>query len=160
MVLLSAAESIGGPVAVERQADSSVTATVISPEGAEATARVWAPAGEGRARVEVSLRCGPILDAVVLRSYCIGAAHMAWSWLTSEAMLVDEQGTVHDLTVRSLGVVRAVDTPTIDVDLLHPADESEPAVNGSDAVFVAVAVAGWHLLGRPANWPTGLPGSA
>jgi aerobic-type carbon monoxide dehydrogenase small subunit (CoxS/CutS family) len=160
MVLLSAAASIGGPVAVERQADSSVTATVTSPEGADATAQVWAPTGEGRARVEVSLRCGPILDAVVLRSYCIGAAHMAWSWLTSEAMLVDEQGTVHDLTVRSLGVVRAVDTPTIDVDLLHPADESEPAVNGSDAVFVAVAVAGWHLLGRPANWPTDLPGSA
>ncbi|MEL6985266.1 MAG: hypothetical protein AAFO29_22730, partial [Actinomycetota bacterium] len=118
---------------------------VRSPDGAEATAAI-----DDDGTIRVSVRCGRILDATVLRSYCIGAAHMAWSWLTSEAMLVDEEGTVHDLTVRSFGVLRAIDTPPIVVDLL---DDDGPAVNGSDAVFAAVAAAGWLALDRQPDWP-------
>ncbi len=121
---------------------------VHSPDGAEARAEVDADGS-----IRVSVRCGQILDATVLRSYCIGAAHMAWSWLTSEAMLVDEDGTVHDLTIRSFGVLRAVDTPPIEVELI---EDDGPPVNGSDAVFAAVAAAGWLARGQPQDWPIGL----
>ncbi len=121
---------------------------VRSPDGAEATAQI-----EDDGTLRVSVRCGQILDATVLRSYCIGAAHMAWSWLTSEAMLVDEDGTVHDLTVRSFGVLRAVDTPAIEVELI---EDDGPPVNGSDAVFAAVAAAGWLATGQAQDWPVGL----
>lgn len=117
---------------------------IMSPAGAVAEAEII----DGTIRVKV--RCGEVLDEVVLRSYCIGAAHMAWSWLTSEALTVDEVGTVHDLTIRSFGVVRAVDTPPIEVSI--EADDGPP-VNGSDAVFVAVAASGWLSLGRRQDWP-------
>ncbi len=123
---------------------------VRSPSGAEAEAEVDFDGDEPVIRVAV--RCGAVLDDVVLRSYCIGAAHMAWSWLTSEALAVDEAGVVHDLTVRSFGVVRAVDTPRIEVEMVQ--SDAEP-VNGSDAVFVAVAAAGWLARGRPSDWPIG-----
>jgi len=133
--------------------------TVRSPSGAEAQAEVDLgladPGGdEGGPVIRVAVRCGPILDPVVLRSYCIGAAHMAWSWLTSEALAVDADGVVHDLTVRSFGVVRAIDTPPIEVELVQA--DGEP-VNGSDAVFAAVAAAGWLALGCPPDWPVGAP---
>src|SRR5690606_23359243 len=49
--------------------------SVRSPEGAEA----WAELVEGVVRVRV--RCGDPLDEVVLRSYCVGAAHMALGWV-------------------------------------------------------------------------------
>ena len=67
--------------------------------------------------------CGDPLDEVVLRSYCIGAAHMALGWVTSEGLAVDADGTVHDLTVRSFGIVRAADTPVIEVEI-EPDDGS------------------------------------
>ena len=92
-----------------------------------------------------------MLDEVVLRSYAIGAAHMAWGWVTSEALTVDDDGTVHDLTIRSFGVPRAIDTPPIDVEI--DATPGEP-VNGSDAVLAAVAAAVWRHLGCPTDWPT------
>ena len=120
--------------------------TVRSPEGATAEASVE----DGV--IKVAVGCGRVLDAVVLRSYCIGAAHMAWSWLTSEALSVDEAGAVHDLTVRSFGVLRAVDTPPIEIDII-PGDR-EP-VNGSDAVFAAVAAAGWLAGDCAQDWPIG-----
>ncbi len=120
--------------------------TVRSPQGAEASAEVDLDANT----IRLAVSCGPILDEVVLRSYCIGAAHMAWSWLTSESVAVDAEGVVHDLTVRSFGVVRAVDTPHIEVEL-RPGD-GEP-VNGSDAVFAAVAASGWLALGCPQDLP-------
>ena len=119
---------------------------VVSPDGAEVTATVD---DDG---IRVTVRCGDPLDEVVLRSYCIGAAHMAWSWITSEGLSVDDGGTVHDLTVRSFGIVRATETPTITVEVLAG---DGPPVNGSDAVFAAVAAATWCHRGRPAELPTG-----
>ncbi len=120
--------------------------TVTSPTGGHATAEIG---GDGTIRVSVS--CGEPLDAAVLRSYCAGAAHMALGWVTSEGLSVDHEGVPHDLTIRSFGVLRAVDTPPIEVDVVGSDGAS---VNGSDAVFAAVAVAAWHRAGWAPRWPT------
>jgi CO/xanthine dehydrogenase Mo-binding subunit len=77
---------------------------------------------------------------------------MALGWVTSEGITVDEEGHPVDLTVRSFGVLRAVDTPKIDVRVVA---SSSPPVNGSDAVFAAVAAAVWSSQGFPPVWPTG-----
>ena len=60
------------------------------------------------AGVEVRLAAGDPLDEVVLRSYAIGAAHMALGWVLTESIAVDPStGEVHDLTIRSFGIIRA-----------------------------------------------------
>ncbi len=100
--------------------------------------------------VRVTVRCGDPLDEVVLRSYCIGATHMALGWVRSEGIAVDDAGEPQDLTIRSFGILRAVDMPPVDVRI-EPSD-GEP-VNGSDAVFAAVAAAAWRHLGFPPEWP-------
>jgi CO/xanthine dehydrogenase Mo-binding subunit len=102
--------------------------------------------------VRVSVDAGDPLDEIALRSYLTGAAHMALSWLSSEGIAVDQEGTVHDLTIRSFGILRAVDTPPIEVELIG--DGGEPR-RASDAAFVAVAAAAWLRLGCPPDWPTG-----
>ena len=104
---------------------------------------------DGAVRVRVA--AGPPLDEVMLRSYCIGAAHMALGWVRHEAIVVNAAGEPLDITVRSMGVLRAVDTPPIEVQVLPSA---APAVNGSDAVFAAVALAAWRAEGLPPRWPT------
>ncbi len=116
-----------------------------APGGGEATASVGADG-----TLYVSVRAGAVLDETVLRSYCTGAAHMALSWLTSESLAVDEQGELHDLTIRSFGVLRAVDTPRIEITVEPSTDDP---VNGSDAVFAAVAAAVWLDRGCPPQWP-------
>ncbi|MFL6207025.1 MAG: 2Fe-2S iron-sulfur cluster-binding protein [Acidimicrobiales bacterium] len=113
-------------------------------------ARAEAAVSDGAIRVRVE--AGDPLDEVVLRSYAIGAAHMALSWLSREGIAVDHDGAVHDLTIRSFGVLRAVDTPPIDVEVV--AGSGAP-VRGGDAVFAAVAAAAWLHLGCPIDWPTG-----
>jgi aerobic-type carbon monoxide dehydrogenase small subunit (CoxS/CutS family) len=141
-----------GVVAAERAGDGGEAAivTVRSPEGAEATATVTLGTAP---TVAVRVACGPPLDAVVVRSYAVGAAHMALGWVCREGLAVDEDGEVHDLTIRSFGVLRAVDTPPIAVTV-DAATNGEP-VNGSDAVFAAVAAAAWLAQDRPGTWPTG-----
>lgn len=119
---------------------------VTSPAGATASAAV----GQG-GEVRVRVACGRPLDPVVLRSYCVGAAHMALGWVRSEAISVGDDGVPLDLTVRSFGVLRARDTPVIEVDI-DDGDGREP-VNGSDAVFAAVAAAVWQADGLPGRWP-------
>jgi CO/xanthine dehydrogenase Mo-binding subunit len=121
---------------------------VTSPDGAVAEAEV----AEGRIRVRVA--AGDPLDPVVCRSYAIGAAHMALGWITSESLAVDHAGEVHDLTIRSFGVLRAIDTPPIDVEIDRTPG---PPVNGSDAVFAAVAAAVWLHQGTPTDLPTRRP---
>jgi xanthine dehydrogenase small subunit len=118
---------------------------VVAPDGGRARAEVGA---DGTIVVQVA--GGAPLDEVVMRSYAIGAAHMAWSWVTSEALTIDDDGAVHDLTVRSFGIVRAAETPPIEVSI-EPSS-AEP-VNGSDAVFAAVAAATWRHFGHPPTWP-------
>lgn len=123
---------------------------VRSPGGAEAEATIG---DDGTVDIRVS--CGPVLDEVVLRSYVVGAVHQALSWVTSEALAVDDHGDVLDLTIRSFGILRAIDMPAVHVRL----DQGAPGdpVNGSDAVLAAVALAVWRHQGLPDAWPTGLP---
>ncbi|MBO59066.1 MAG: hypothetical protein CL440_02505 [Acidimicrobiaceae bacterium] len=120
--------------------------TIISPDGSEASAEI-----DGKS-INISVRCGEVLNETVLRSYCIGAAHMAWSWVTSESLAVDVNGLIQDLTVRSFGIVRAGEMPEVNVEI-QP--DSSKAVNGSDAVFVAVAAATWIHKGTLPEWPVG-----
>ena len=129
--------------------------TLRSPDGAVATATVTL--GD-EPRVSVAVACGDPLDEVVVRSYAVGAAHMALGWVTSEGLAVDAAGEVHDLTIRSFGVLRATDTPPIDVTVTAPGGTGGPRepVNGSDAVFAAVAAATWLAQGTPGAWPTGM----
>jgi hypothetical protein len=134
-------------------ADGSVSATpvrVVSPEGAEAIVELDGSVADGFVRV--GLRCGRILDEVVLRSYVIGAAHMALGWVLSEGLAVDADGVIGDLTIRSFGVLRASEMPPVEVTLHE--EDSEP-INGSDAVFAAVAAAVWMQQGYVSDWPTG-----
>lgn len=119
---------------------------VTAPNGARAGATI-----DDDGVVRVAVRCGRPLDEVVLRSYCVGAAHMALGWVTSEGIAVGDDGVPHDLTMRSFGVLRAVDTPPIEV-VVEP-DDGEP-VNGSDAVFAAVALAAWRRAAFAPDWPT------
>lgn len=116
----------------------------VSPEGAQAWARI------DDSGIHVRVKCGEVLDAVVLRSYCIGAAHMGLGWVRSEGIAVNESGEPVDLTVRSFGVIRAVDTPLIEIELV---EDNGPSINGSDAVFAAVAATAWRAAEFPSRWP-------
>ena len=123
------------------------SAGVVSPEGARAEVTI---AGDGTVRVH--LECGRLLDAVVLRSYAIGAVHMAAGWVFSEGLAVDAEGAILDLTIRSFGVLRSADMPRVEVTL----EESDrDPVNGSDAVLAAAAAAFWMSVGCPPAWPVG-----
>jgi xanthine dehydrogenase small subunit len=141
MVLLRAA----------RHAGSAADGVEIrAPDGAVA----WAAVELGSEPcVRVRVACGDPLDEVVLRSYCVGASHMALGWVSHEGLAVDEAGEIHDLTIRSFGILRAIDTPPVEVTIEPGAGEP---VNGSDAVFVAVAAATWIAQGLPTDWPTGI----
>jgi xanthine dehydrogenase small subunit len=102
--------------------------------------------------IEVEVDAGEVLDEVVLRSYCIGASHQALGWVGSEGIAVDPAGVVHDLTVRSFGILPARDMPPVTV---HSRSEAGgPPVNASDAVFAAVAAARWLADGLPPLWPS------
>lgn len=120
---------------------------ITAPDGARARAAVGTDGS-----LDVWVQAGEVLDDVVLRSYCIGAAHMAHGWVTSEGLAVDADGTVHDLTIRSFGIERAADFAEVRV---HLEAAVGPAVNGSDAVFAAVALAVWRARGFPTDWPCG-----
>jgi hypothetical protein len=65
---------------------------------------------------------------------------------------VDDDGEVHDLTIRSFGILKASEMPPVDV-VVEPSDGGP--VNGSDAVLAAVAAAAWLDQGLPPEWPTG-----
>ncbi len=118
---------------------------ITAPNGARAKATVTDEI------IRITVSCGDPLDEVVLRSYCIGAAHMALGWVTSEGISIDGNGEPQDLTIRSFGILRATEMPPVDVEIEH---SDGPAVNGSDAVFAAVAAAAWIAQGCPQDWPT------
>jgi xanthine dehydrogenase small subunit len=125
--------------------EKRTTVVVSSPEGSVAEAEVL-PSGA----VAVQVSCGQVLDETVLRSYCIGAAHMGLGWVRSEGLAVDDHGEAHDLTIRSFGILRARDMPRVEVGLVPGPDAP---VNGSDAVMAAVAGAAWLRAGLPERWP-------
>jgi CO/xanthine dehydrogenase Mo-binding subunit len=81
---------------------------------------------------------------------------MALGWVLSEGLSVDASGDVHDLTIRSFGILRARDTPRVDVAVV--ADARPPLARASDAVFAAVAASVWNAVAsaegaRPAVLP-------
>ena len=146
---------VGPPTSVAVRGAGWVEATVLvagddgwvrSPDGARARATL-----DERGEVSVTVDAGEPLDDVALRSYCVGAAHMAMGWVRNEGIAVADDGTPLDLTIRSFGVLRAVDTPGIDVEIVR---SDGPPVNGSDAVFAAVAFAAWRHAGFAPRWPT------
>ena len=128
------------------------------PSGASAGARVHIDADTGRlTRVEVRVAAGDPLDEIVLRSYAMGAVHMALGWVCTESLTVDpETGEVHDLTIRSFGILRAKDMPPVDIELID--DDRGALAGATDAVFAAVAAAAWNALAgaegaRPDTFP-------
>jgi aerobic-type carbon monoxide dehydrogenase small subunit (CoxS/CutS family) len=119
---------------------------VVTPSGARASATVGVRDGLIE-RIGVRVDAGDPLDETVLRSYAIGAAHMALGWVCTESLAVDpDTGDVHDLTIRSFGVIRAKNVPAVDVEIV--ADDAPPRERSSDAVFAAVAAATWNALAR------------
>ena len=130
---------------------TTVTSTVTTADGGSATARVAVDATAWPRSVEVSVSAGEPLDAVTLRSYVQGAAHMALGWVCSEGIAVGPDGVPDDLTIRSFGILRAKDTPPIEVAI---AATDGPPVRVSDAAFAAVAAATWLAQGLPSRWPT------
>ena len=124
---------------------------VRQPAGGTATCTIGP---DGAIAVEVD--AGEVLDEVVLRSYCIGAVHMAASWVSAECLTVSAEGTVQDLTVRSLGVLRAVDLPPVRWSA-HPGAPEAGPLAVSDAVFAVTAAAVWAGHDRAPSWPTRRP---
>jgi len=150
----------GALVADDRAASVLLDSCAPAPGDGDALAgaRVTLDPGTGAVtRVEVRVAAGDPLDEVVLRSYATGAAHMALGWVLTEGLAVDPaSGEVHDLTIRSFGVIRAKDTPPIDVTIVD--DPGPPRERASDAVFAAVAAAAWNALSaaegaRPESFP-------
>ena len=148
-VLLEGALAAAGADRVSLARDGRVRAVLLdvcalSPSGAVAGARVEVGASGRVERVTVRVAAGDPLDDVVLRSYAIGGAHMALGWVLSEELAVDDAGAVHDLTIRSFGVIKPKDTPPIEVEIVD--DDGPPLGRASDAVFAAVAAAAWNAI--------------
>ncbi len=117
-----------------------------SPSGALAGACVDLDAESGRIeQITVRVDAGDPLDDVVLRSYVIGAVHMALGWVLTEGVAVDpETGDVLDLTIRSFDIVRAKTMPPVAVEIVTATDP--PRGGASDAAFAAVAAAIWNAV--------------
>lgn len=133
------------------------TEPVTQPDGGTAVVTI----DEAGVHVRVATDHGA--DRTVVRSYCIGAVHMALSWVSSEALAVAADGSVEDLTVRSLGVLRAIDMPPVHVTIepIEPVGAPGQPMGGplpvSDAVFAATAAAIWQQHGWAPSWPTRRP---
>ncbi len=145
----------GPPTSCEVRGALAVELAIATSELSDGVVRVehggaWAEASVSDDRVAIRVQAGDPLDEIVLRSYVIGAAHQALGLVRSESLAVDDDGVAHDLTVRSFGVLRSVDTPEIDVEV-EPS--SAPPVACGVAVMSAVAAAAWHHAGRPSILP-------
>jgi xanthine dehydrogenase small subunit len=124
-----------------------VPVEVVAPDGGRAVVKY----GLDEA-ITVTVAAGDVLDDVTLRSYCIGAVHQALGWVRSEGIAVDAEGSVHDLTIRSFGIIPARSVPPVSV--IIDQDDGGAPVNGSDAVFAATAAACWLAEGLAPTWPT------
>lgn len=129
-----------------------------STDGALAGARVEVDDTTGAVTaVHVRLDAGDPLDGTVLRSYAIGAAHMALGWVLTEGLAVDPYtGDVLDLTIRSFGVIRPKAMPQVTIEIVGA--DGPARASAGDAVFIAVAAAAWNAVtraegDRPAQFP-------
>ena len=121
-------------------------ATVVTPNGARATVTIDPTEGA----VAVQVAAGDPLCPITLRSYVNGAVHQALGMVRSEGIAVDDAGEVHDLTIRSFGILTASQTPPIVVDVI--ASDAPPVAAGV-AVLAATMAAAWVAAGKPASWP-------
>ena len=120
--------------------------TVEAPNGARATVSIDPTDGA----VSVEVDAGSPLCPITLRSYVIGAVHQAVGMVRTEGIAVDADGEVHDLTIRSFGILTASQTPPVLVDVV---DSDAPPVAAGVAVMAATMAAAWVDAGRPASWP-------
>jgi xanthine dehydrogenase small subunit len=147
-----------GSIVTARAAPVLLDTAVVARSGACAGARVAIEPERGQLDgVHVRVAAGDPLDEIVLRSYCMGAVHMALGWVLSESLAIDPaDGSPLDLTIRSFGVIRARDLPPVTIDVVE--DPGPPLARASDAVFAAVAAATWNALAasegaRPLAFP-------
>jgi CO/xanthine dehydrogenase Mo-binding subunit len=149
-VLLEGALQVAGADRIALARDDRVASVLLdtcvaAETGALAGARVTIDDAGRIERVRVRVAAGDPLDEVVLRSFVIGAVHMALGWVLTEGLAVDpDTGEVQDLTIRSFGILRAKDTPPIDVELVD--DPGSPRARASDAVLAATAAATWNAV--------------
>jgi CO/xanthine dehydrogenase Mo-binding subunit len=142
--------------AAGRAALVALDSVMADPDGGVAGAGVELYDTGRVAAIDVRVAAGTVLDDVGVRSYCIGAVHMALGWVLSEGLTVDpESGAVLDLTIRSFGIVRPASMPRVHVEIVA---DDHPPCNGSDAVFVATAAALCDAVARatgafPATFP-------
>jgi xanthine dehydrogenase small subunit len=130
---------------------------VVAPSGALAGAAVHLDATGAITDVRARVDAGDPLDITTLRSYCIGAVHQAIGWVLTEGLTVDpDTGEVHDLTIRSFGIVRARDMPTVHVEIVD--SQRPPTAGASDALFAATAAALWNAMADAAgSHPSAFP---
>ncbi len=157
-VLVQGALAAAGRSTTEPLGAAGHENVVHAASGAAAAARVAIDGSTGAIdHVGVTVAAGDPLDDVVLRSYAIGAAHMALGWVLTEGLALDpDTGEVHDLTIRSFGIIKPKDVPPIDVTIVDA--PGPPLGASSDAVFAAVAAATWNALAdaegeRPEMFP-------
>ena len=148
-------EVLGPPTSCEVRGALAVELAIVGSEVVDGRVRVEhggaaAEASVTDETVTVRVDAGRPLDEVVLRSYVIGAVHHGLGLVRSESLAVDADGAVHDLTIRSFGVLRSIDMPHVEV-VVEPSEE--PAVACGVAVMSAVAAAAWHHAGRPSILP-------
>ena len=139
------AEVFAARGALRAAADGTVE--VSTPNGARARARI---SEDGT--VELWVAAGLPLCPITLRSYAIGAAHQALGMVRSEALAVDSDGVIHDLTIRSFGILTPKETPRFTV-LIDETDQRE-SMPGGGAVLAATMGAAWVAEGLGTHWPT------
>ena len=106
--------ALAAAVAVLDLAAAPVVVDVELPPPAPAAAAVRLE-GDKLAEVRVAIAAGPLVDSEGAHARAAGAAHMGLGAALSEGVEVREDGTVRSTTLRHLGVIRAADTPPIDV---------------------------------------------
>jgi aerobic-type carbon monoxide dehydrogenase small subunit (CoxS/CutS family) len=161
-VLLEGAMTVANVDRREVVRDPRAEATLLdtcaaSDSGALAGARVGIDDRGTIEQVDVRVAAGDPLDEIVLRSYAVGATHMALGWVLTEGLAVDAiTGEIQNLTIRSFGIVRAKATPPIRIEIVD--DPGPPRARACDAVFAAVAAATWNAVAaadgtRPEAFP-------
>ena len=100
--------------------------------------------------LEVRVAAGDPLCDVTLESYIVGAVHQGLGMVTSEGIAVDEEGEVHDLTIRSFGILSASQMPRVHVVI---EDDPREALACGVAVLAATMAVHWVASGRGPVWP-------
>lgn len=98
----------------------------------------------------ISVDAGDPLDEMTLISYATGAAHQALGFVLTEEVKVGVDGEILDGTMRSFGILKAKETPPIEIQVEQSSSKPEPV---SELVFVATAACVWISLGCPSKLP-------